>query len=160
MRASNRFSGFVQPRVRALLRLVCIAGAPMCLLVSCAAPIIVATAGLTAVQAGTSAYIRGVLEAAERGSLDELWQATTRMLDTLRFRVIQADRYPQSCYFACKTDNGLTITVRLEQFSTEVTHVEIRVGFFGDQSLSLLILESIRAEMSSIRGGPGAHAAP
>jgi hypothetical protein len=89
---------------------------------SCAAPVIVATAGLTAVEAGTSAYIRGVLEASERATMDEMWYSVTQTLRVLQYPVLQADRYDQTCYFAGKADNGMTITVRLERSSPVVTN--------------------------------------
>jgi hypothetical protein len=126
----------------------------------CAAPVIVATAGLTAVEAGTSAYIRGVLEAAERASLDEMWVAATRMFENLQYKVVQANRYDNYCYMAARAENGSSITVRLERSSPMVTNINIRVGLLGDQSLSQLLLATMREELSKIRSAPKQEETP
>ncbi len=117
----------------------------------CAAPVIVASAGLSVAQYGASSFISGRLDAARRVSLEQAFAATRAAMTPLGFEPTGiTEPGEKSAYLATRESDGTSITIRLTRVSPAVSRIEIRVGLFGDQTLSRLILanidEQLRAE--------------
>jgi hypothetical protein len=117
----------------------------------CAAPI-VATAGLSVAQFGASSYLNGKLDAARRVPIEAAFKATRDAMTPMAFEITE-ERGPSDdndlAYLATKERDGTAITVRLTRVSNAVCKIEIRVGVFGDQTLSRLILANIDQQLRS-----------
>jgi hypothetical protein len=120
-------------------------------LAGCAAPIIVATAGLSVAQYGASSYINGRLDAARRVPIEDAFKATTAAMAPLGFEPTDV-REPgeDTAYVATREHDGTAITVRLTRISPAVCKIEIRIGVFGDQSLSRLIMANIDEQLRAM----------
>jgi len=114
---------------------------------ACAAPAIVVTAGLGALQTGTDAFIRGELESTVPQTMTHVFQATQEALLELEFPIRRADIGDKNAYVVSAEAQGRKIDVSLELKSPMVTKLNIRVGFFGDQTVSQLILLTIQRKL-------------
>jgi hypothetical protein len=65
----------------------------------------------------------------------------------LGFSVTKADKDAVSAQLTAKTAQDKTIDISLKRIADEATETRIRVGTFGDKSLSDLILEKIRSRL-------------
>lgn len=125
------------------------------------------------VQAGTSAFANGRLDAAREATLELAWEAVRRAMGDLAFAPVDtwtsgdtpggpADAYhqpltapvpndgaPAGAFFLARADGGGEIRIRLISKSAAVTKISIRVGLLGDQALSRLILETIDGHLAS-----------
>jgi hypothetical protein len=110
------------------------------------------TAGCIAVAAagagaGTVAYIRGELEGSVNAPLDAADRATNRAAEQLRFAKINEGSDALARIIILRTAEDKKIEVRLTHTSDPITRVRIRVGLFGDEPLSRLLLEKIQANL-------------
>lgn len=114
----------------------------------CAAPVIVASAGLSVAQYGASSYMNGKLEAARRVPMDVAFEAGVAAMAPLGFEPTEV-REPgeHGAYLATRQHDGTAITIRFTRISSEVSKVEVRVGLFGDQTLSRLIMANIDGQL-------------
>jgi hypothetical protein len=123
--------------------LIALAAAALALCGCAAPPMIVASAGLTAFQEGSSAFIRGELETADAVPLSLFYQASLDALHDLNFRVVSSSLGPRGARIQAVETGGRSIRLDLEKKSPSVTKLNIRVGVFGDQAVSRLIQQSI-----------------
>ncbi len=94
--------------------------------------------------AGTVAYIKGELRAMEPVSFDRAWSASKGALDSMDFVITEEDRDAvKGKLLALGVDNK-KVRISLKRESAKVTRVNIRVGTFGDETVSRFILEKIR----------------
>lgn len=114
----------------------------------CAAPLLATGAGLSAFQAGGSAYIRGELESAEVVEMHTLFQLVQDVLvEEFAFEIAVARAGDNYAFIHTKETQGRMIRVNLERKSPVVTKINVRVGLFGDQPMSRLILGGIQAHI-------------
>lgn len=113
----------------------------------------VLSAGLSAAQAGTSAFIQGELRAVVRAHIREVYDATLLAMGEmgLRFEVRQADFRDGSAVVTCRETagqerggNDRVVEIIVRKSSPAVTTISIQVGTFGDQPLSRLVLDEIQ----------------
>src|SRR5688572_22952484 len=104
-----------------------------------APPVVIASAGLGALQTGTTAFIRGELEHASANPLDIASQATREGLQDLQFPIVSERIGRTSADILARETSGRAIKVHLEQKSPMVTKFSIRVGVWGDQAVSQLV---------------------
>lgn len=121
------------------------------LLSSCAAPIVV-TAGASVLQAGSSAFINGELEAAIPKPLPEVYDAADAALRELQFPMGHAKLGDYNGYLYASETQRRRIEITVEKKSPVVTKVNIRVGVFGDQSVSRLILATLQSKLMPDKG--------
>ncbi len=127
---------------RAALALAC--GALLAPLSGC----VVAAIGAAGVAgAGTIAYIRGELDAAVPGDVAALSTAATKALEELRFAKISEDKSAVDAAIRARTGQDRKIDIRLNRTADNLTRVRIRVGTFGDEELSRLLLDKIKAKL-------------
>lgn len=126
---------------------LCIAAVVALIHGACAAPAIVMTASLGALQTGTEAFIRGELESTVAHPMQEVFRATQAALLELEFPIRRADIGDANAYVVSAEAQGRKINVSLELKSPLVTKLNIRVGVFGDQTVSRLILAAIQAQL-------------
>ncbi len=94
--------------------------------------------------AGTASYLKGELKSDEEVSLDRLWNATQIAIKDMGFTVKAKDKDSLSAKLAALTADNKNININLKRKSDNLTEIAIRVGRFGDESMSLHILEEIK----------------
>lgn len=112
----------------------------------------VATSGCVAVAAAGAAgagvaWIRGALETNVDRDLDRVYRATQEAVRGLEFAVVTERKSSVDATVVARTALDKKVEVILKQAGSKTTHVSIRVGVFGDEAMSLAILERIKAEL-------------
>jgi hypothetical protein len=97
--------------------------------------------------AGTYAYVDGELKASQPESLDKTFAAAQGAVKDLEFSVTKTEKDAVSAHLTAKTAQDKTVDISLKRISDNTTEIRIRVGTFGDKSLSDLILEKIRSRL-------------
>lgn len=114
-----------------------------------------AAAGLTgcvavvaAGAAGTGvAWYSGRLEANLDHNLDAVFAAAQKSLDQLEFANISNKRSRVDARLVSRTALDKKVEITLEKMTDRSTKVIIRVGIFGDETLSMSILDKIKAAL-------------
>jgi len=96
--------------------------------------------------AGTVAYVGGELKTVEEVSLNRAWNATQKAMNNLEFTTTSKEKDAFNSQLIAKGATNKTIKIKLNKQSDTLTEIKIRVGTFGDESLSLQILESIKKQ--------------
>ena len=97
--------------------------------------------------AGTVAYIKGELQANLEASFKKSFGATKRAVDNLRFIKISEQADNLTGEIVARTAQDKKITIKLNKVTENMTEISIRVGMFGDQTLSHSLLEEIKKEL-------------
>jgi hypothetical protein len=113
----------------------------------CAAPALIATAGFGALQTGTEAFIRGELEAAVANPMAEVFAAGEAAVIELGFKITSSKLGQVNGYIRTRETQARKIVIDVEMKSPMVTKINIRVGVFGDQAISRLILQHIQEKL-------------
>ena len=110
----------------------------------------IASAAVPAVQAGTEAFVRGDLESAQIATMEQMYIATEQALNDLEFRIISQRLGKNTAYIKAKELGGRPINVDFERRTPQVTKTTIRVGVWGDQAISRLVLGEIQARAPAV----------
>ena len=94
--------------------------------------------------AGTVAYLKGELKTNEDVPIDKLWNATQAAIKEMGFAVKTEEKDALSAKLVALTADDKTININLKKRNDYLTEISIRVGTFGDESLSKKILEEIK----------------
>ena len=97
--------------------------------------------------AGAVAYIRGDLESTLSANLDRSGRAVAAAIDQLKFARISERKDAMLVVSVARNAADKRIEVRLESVGEQLTKIKIRVGLFGDETLSLAILEKVKANL-------------
>jgi hypothetical protein len=127
-----------------LMILVLLAACPF-ILTGCLAA--AAVGGAAAAGAGTVAYIKGELKSTEEATLNKTWEATVSAIDGLQFLVVNKIKDNVSGQLEAKTADNKTVKIQLKRVTDNLTDISIRIGTFGDESLSRYILSKIEAKL-------------
>lgn len=127
-----------------LLIAVLLAASPF-ILTGCLAA--AAVGGAAVAGAGTVAYIKGELKATEEATLNKAWDATVGAVDELEFIVINKIKDEVSAELEAKTADNKTVKIHLKRVTENLTDITIRIGTFGDETLSRYILSKIEARL-------------
>jgi len=100
--------------------------------------------GAAAGTAGTVLYVKEELHSSEGVSLDRAWNATQAAIKDMGFIVTTKEKDAVSAKLVALTADNKTIQIILNRETDNLTEISIRVGTFGDESMSRLILERIR----------------
>lgn len=114
-----------------------------------------AAAGLTgcvavvaAGAAGTGvAWYSGRLEANLDHNLDDVFAAAQKSLNQLEFANISNKKSSVDARLVSRTALDKKVEIALEKVTDRSTKVIIRVGIFGDETLSMSILDKIKAAL-------------
>ncbi len=117
------------------------------LLALCSGCFLVAVGAAGAAGAGTVAYIRGELDAAVSGTVESVDKATNQALQQLQFAKINEGKSAVDAAITARTGQDRKIAIRLDRIGDNLTRVRIRVGTFGDETLSRLICDKIKANL-------------
>lgn len=119
----------------------------------CAALMVLAgTAGCVAVAAGAGAgaavaYVRGELEATLDGDFESAMAATNRAMEQRQLAKISERKDALTGIIVARNAVDKKIEIRLDSATRKLTKIRIRVGVFGDESLSIAILEKVKANL-------------
>lgn len=108
------------------------------------------SSGCVAVVAGAGAgaavaYVRGDLDATLSTSYESSVRAVNKSIADLQFAKVSEAKDATRATIIARTAADKKIEIRVEPVGQTVAKVKIRVGTFGDESLSLTILEKIKA---------------
>ena len=109
---------------------------------------VVAAVGVgAAAGAGTVAYLKGELKALEDANIDRVWSATEGAVNELNFIVTNKVKDSVSAKLDALTADNKSIHITLKRKTGSLTEIIIRIGTFGDEKLSMLILEKIQKRL-------------
>lgn len=126
------------------IRLLFLSSLVLSLLMNIGCPAAVIVGGGAAAGGASVAYIKGELKSTEQVSLNQAWQATQKAMDDLGFHITSRAKDAFDAELTASGARDKKVKIILKKISDTRTEVKIRVGTFGDQSLSAQILESIR----------------
>jgi hypothetical protein len=124
-------------------------GAAVVALPSCAPPLMIANAGMSLAEAGTSAFIEGELRSARKCTIDIAAAAYEQAVLRLGFTINRTLRENDYVYISADQLRGEDIEIRLVQNTPVVTTIRIRVGVLGDQAIARLIMEEAQLLLNS-----------
>jgi hypothetical protein len=130
-------------RPAAILLLIATLGVGGCF----APPIVIASAGLSAFQTGTTAFIRGELEYADAVPLEIMYEAVGKAVDDLQFTRVSERMRPNFASIVVQETGGRAVKIVLERKTPLVTKVKIRVGVFGDQAVARLVQQAAEKQI-------------
>ncbi len=113
---------------------------------------LLSTSGCLAVAAGAGAgaavaYVRGELEAPLDAGFEKAVVAANRAVQELQFAKVSEHKDALLDLIVARNAADKKIEIRLESESDRRTKLKIRVGFFGDEALSMVILERIKSDL-------------
>ena len=94
---------------------------------------------------GTYAYVNGELKDTETVPLDKAWNASQAAMKDLEFPIITKTKDALQAEVKARTSGDKKILVKLKKVSDGVTEIRIRVGTFGDETTSQLILNKTKS---------------
>ncbi len=97
--------------------------------------------------AGTVAYVRGELDSTLSAGYDTSVTAANRAIQQLQFAKISESRDALTDKIIVRTAGDRKVVIWVDKMSDLSSKVRIRVGWFGDEALSLTVLEKIRANL-------------
>lgn len=114
--------------------------------------LVVLTPGCIAVVAGTGAgavvaYSRGRLDTILSADLGRTEKAADAAIAQLQFAKISEKSDALESVFIARTAMDTKVRIELSKEGEQVTRVIIRVGIFGNESVSLAILDKIKANL-------------
>ena len=95
--------------------------------------------------AGTVAYVRGELDATVGSDYERVIDASNRALDQVQFVRTSEKRDAFSAVIIARTAEDKKVEIRLTKEGDRLTKVQIRIGGFGNEKRSRVILERIQA---------------
>ena len=112
----------------------------------------IGTSGCVAVAVGAGAgaavaYVRGQLETSLSEDYEATVEATNRAIQQLGFAKISEKKDALVAVIVARNATDKKIEIRLDNLARELTKVRIRVDVFGDEPLSLAILDKIKANL-------------
>ncbi len=94
---------------------------------------------------GTYAYVNGELQGDEAVSLDKAYIASLAAMKDLEFPITSKSKDALQAEVLARNSADKKIQVKLKLVSDGTTEIRIRVGTFGDENLSRLILNKIKS---------------
>lgn len=130
---------------------------------SCTAPVYIITAGLAVAQVGTTAYTNGELQTSVFVDFDAAVAAAHAAVDVLDLKPTSTRIEGRSAVISASDLGSRSITIDISKRSSRVCKINIRVGFWGDQSMSRLVLAQMQkylTERGQLPPPPGASEDP
>ncbi len=106
---------------------------------------IAVAAGAGAAGVGVVAYARGDLEASMAKDYNSVVDATRVAIKELEFAKVSDNKDAFKALLVARTALDKKVEITIVNSGKNLTNIKIRVGVFGDEQLSLAILEKIKA---------------
>jgi hypothetical protein len=98
--------------------------------------------------AGTGvAWYNGRLESTLGGDYNRVLNATRAALSQLEFAKVSENKDALKAVFISRTAQDKKVEITLSKLTETTTKVEIRIGFFGDEPMSITVLEKIKGNL-------------
>jgi Protein of unknown function (DUF3568) len=95
--------------------------------------------------AGAVAYARGDLEATLGNDYQLVVDTTRDVLKELEFAPVSENKDALNAIFVARTAMDKKVEITITNSGKKLTSIKIRVGFFGDEKLSMAIFDKIKA---------------
>ncbi|HSV27008.1 MAG TPA: DUF3568 family protein [Sedimentisphaerales bacterium] len=102
-------------------------------------------AAVGAATAGTVVYVRGEIESYFDSDVQTLYNATVKTVNDLNLLVIEQSHDALSARVIARNSEDQKITISIDGSRRAAVKVTIRVGFWGDEAQSRIILARIQA---------------
>ena len=97
--------------------------------------------------AGVVAYVRGDLETTLANDYNPVVEATRSAIEALEFVKVSDHKDAFKAVVIARTAVDKKVEILVTKAGKNLTNIKIRVGLFGDEQLSLAILEKIKAHL-------------
>jgi hypothetical protein len=97
--------------------------------------------------AGTIEYVNGDLEVIDVNRLNAAYQATKTALQEMGLYIVKDSKDATSAVITARDRQDSRITIRLKTTVEGPTNISIRVGNFGDESMSRQIYDQIKKNL-------------
>jgi uncharacterized protein YunC (DUF1805 family) len=97
--------------------------------------------------AGTVAYVRGELKSTLDAKVETLAQASEWSLDELGIKRLDTKKDSVSAVITARTADDKKVEIHIKSITSRASDLTIRVGVFGDQRVSTVILDKIKSRM-------------
>ena len=124
-----------------------IVGAMMALLAFGSGCALLVVGGVAAAGAGGYAYVKGEVKSTQPVPMDQAWKATLAAVKELQFPVISQAKDALSAEVTVRNASDTKIVIKVTKLYENSTEISIRVGTFGDESLSRQILQQIQKHL-------------
>ena len=94
------------------------------------------------------AWVNGEVKITEGSSINQTWDASLAAMKGLEFTVTDKSKDALSGYVTAQTADNKTVKINLKYISNTSTEIRIRVGTFGDEDLSRIILGKINSHLA------------
>lgn len=114
------------------------------------APLAAVTTGCVATKTAakdTVSWVRGSLDVVLDNPLDRVGTASTNAVKNMKFSNVESKVDVVSGQITARTAQDTKIEILLTKVGEKTTQVSIRVGVFGDEALSRLILDEIKKNL-------------
>lgn len=95
--------------------------------------------------AGAVAYVRGDLEANLGSDYQQVVNATRDVLKELEFAPVSENKDALNAVLVARTAMDKKVEITITNSGKKLTSIKIRVGVFGDEKLSMAILDKVKA---------------
>jgi len=114
--------------------------------------VLATTSGCVAIVAGAGAgaavaYVRGDLDSTLNGPVEKATAAVNKAIAQLQYAKVSENKDALQAIVVARNAADKRIEIRVEKLTDSSSKVKIRVGTFGDEALSLTILEKIKANL-------------
>ena len=125
---------------------------PKIWLISVALGLAAAMSGCVAVVAGAAgagavAWVRGELQATVDASFETTARAAKHAIEQLKFARVSENEDALMSTIVARTSDDKKVEIKVSKVADHAAKVQIRVGTFGDESVSLAILDKIKANL-------------
>jgi hypothetical protein len=97
--------------------------------------------------AGAVAYVRGELEANLSNDYDKVVNAARSAIKDLEFAKVSENKDALKAELVARTAMDKKVVISISNSGKKLTNIKIRVGVFGDEPLSMSILDKIKASL-------------
>lgn len=97
--------------------------------------------------AGAVAYVQGRLDATLNAGFEKSVAAADQAIKDLQFAKISEKKDALEAVFIARTAGDRKVEIKILKGANESSKAEIRVGVFGDEALSLTVLDKIKANL-------------
>ncbi len=108
---------------------------------------VAAGASVGAATAVGTAYFRGEHKSIEAAPVYRVWLATLVALDELGLTIERESFLTHRGYATARREDGKAIKIEVRRQTSRLTQLRIRVGTFGEESLSRLIADRVHREV-------------
>ncbi len=102
--------------------------------------------GCDSAQPGVSNEM-GTYVARIKGEPDKVTAAAKAALDDLQFKFVMATNSKVDGYLTAKTAQNDDVVVKINSAGADLSKVEVKVGAFGDEGISLRIISGIQSKL-------------